>query len=257
MGGDSIYSDGTYTRLNPTLHAEDSAYKMSYIEKLLDKVEWNRSGVRILDVGGGAGVLGRLVCDWFVAHGYTVSASALDVAEEMIDVQKKNNPYISKAYVGNLEELGEEKFDLALMIDVIEHIENCEQFADRLNNYSSYIVYNIPTEINLADTLRNIAMRKRYYPLQTESLGHVHFFSANSAARFVARHHETTRTIFAEYALYVLTSPHPDYVNQRKRRIRRIELMISVAIQKLLPRFSPYLVQGSLFCLSKSKPIRI
>lgn len=253
MSRDTIYSDGTYTKLNPTLHAEDSVYKMSYVIKLLEKVEWNRSGVKILDIGGGAGELGKLVCDWFAANGYTVFMSALDVAEEMINVQKNNNPCIKKTYVGDIEKLGEEQFDLVLMIDVIEHIEDCEQFADRLNNYATYIIYNIPTEINLIDTLRDIAMCKRYYPLQTKSLGHVHFFSANSAARFVASHHKKIRTIFAEYTLYVLTSPHLSYVNQRKRFIRRIELMISVAIQKLLPRLAPHIVQGSLFCLAKSK----
>lgn len=255
MDNDSIYSDGTYAKFNPTLHVEDSAYKMSYIENLLKNIEWNQTAVSILDIGGGAGELGRMVCDWFVANGYTVSMSALDIANEMIDVQKINNPYIKETYVGNLELLGDKKFDLVLMIDVIEHIENCDQFADRLNNHSRYIVYNIPTEINLVDILRNIAMCKRYYSLQTESLGHVHFFSVNSAAKFVALHHELVKTIFSKYALYVLTSTHSDYVNQRRIRIRRIELIISVMIQKLLPSFAPYIIQGSLFCLSKSKPI--
>jgi len=254
MDRNTIYSDGTYLTLNPTLHVEDSEYKMSYIAKLLEKVEWNRPEVRILDIGGGAGELGKLVCDWFVVNGYTVYASGLDIAEEMINVQKKNNPYIIKSYVGNLEELGEDRFDLVLMIDVIEHIENCEQFADKLNNHTKYIIYNIPTEINLVDMMRNLAMRKRYYALQTASLGHVHFFSANSAAGFIARHHETVKSIFAEYALYVLTSPHQNYVNQRKRRIRKIELVVSVVIQKLIPGLAPYLVQGSMFFLSKSKP---
>lgn len=253
MDSNTIYSDGTYTKLNPTLHAEDSAYKMSYIAKLLGKVQWNHPEVKILDIGGGAGELGRLVCDWFIANGYTVCASVLDVAEEMISIQKQNNPYIKNSYIGDIETLGEEQFDLVLMVDVIEHIQNCEQVADKLNNYTTHIIYNIPTEINLVDTLRNIAMRKRYYPLQTESLGHVHFFSARSAAKFIERHHEKIISIFAEYALYVLTSPHPDYINQRKRRVRRIELMISAAIQKLLPRLAPYIVQGSLFCLAKSK----
>ena len=253
MVKDSVYNDGTYIKFNPTLHAEDSKYKMAYIAKLLERVDWDGSVINILDIGGGAGELGKYVCEWFVSNGCAVNASVLDVAEEMINIQKEHNPYIKKTYLGSLDELGEERFDLVLMIDVIEHIESCEQFAADLNNHASYIVYNIPIEINLVDILRNIAMNKRYYQAQTESLGQGHFFSIRSAVRFISRYHEPIGTLFSEYALYVLTSPHEDYVNQRKVQIRKIELMISVAIQKILPWLAPYLVQGSLFSLVKSK----
>ena len=253
MSSKNIYSDGTYSRLNPNLHAEDSAYKMHYLGRLFETIDWEQTPIKILDIGGGAGELGKLVCEWFATRGHSVSASVLDVAEELINTQIKNNPYISNTYVGDLDQLGENRFDLALMIDVIEHIENHEQFATKLNKYTTNIAYNIPTEINLFDLLRNFAMRKRYYPLQSESLGHVHFFSAISAARFVARHHEMVVSIHPEYALYVLTAPNKEYVNQPKRLHRKIELIISVALQKLMPWVAPHIIQGSMFCLAKSK----
>jgi len=228
---------------------------MSYVARLLENVEWNHSEINILDIGGGAGLLGKFVCEWFENRGYRVFAAALDLSEEMLEIQKRNNPYIKSIYHGDIVLLGEEVFDLVLMIDVIEHIENCEQFADNLNKYTEFIIYNIPVEINLVDTLRNIAMQKRYYKIQTESLGHIHFFSVQSAVRFIARHHEVLKTLFAGYASYFLFSPYPDYVNQRKRLIRKIELILSSFIEKVTPFLAPYCVQGSLFCLVKSKKV--
>jgi len=255
MNNDVIYTDGTYIASNPSLHAEDSEYKMSYVAQLLEKVEWNRKRINILDIGGGAGLLGKFVCDWFVSRGYTVCATALDLSGEMLEIQKRNNPHVKNTCIGDIAQLDKEMFDLVLMIDVIEHIENCEQFADNLNKYTEFIIYNIPVEINLVDTLRNIAMQKRYYKIQTESLGHIHFFSVQSAVRFIARHHEVLKTLFAGYASYFLFSPYPDYVNQRKRLIRKIELILSSFIEKVTPFLAPYCVQGSLFCLVKSKKV--
>jgi len=139
------------------------------------------------------------------------------------------------------------------MIDVIEHIENCNQFSDDLNKCAKFIIYNIPVEINLIDTLRNIAMRNRYYKTQTESLGHIHFFSANKAAEFVAQHHKVIKKIFAGYAMYYLFSSYPDYIHQRKNPARKIELVISALIQKIMPFFAPYCIQGSLFFLARTK----
>jgi len=253
MSSGIIYSDGTYISSNPSLHAEDSAYKMSYVVKLLEKVSLNRSQINILDIGGGAGLLGKFVCEWFVNRGYTVSAHALDLSEEMLELQKTNNPHIEKTFIGDIAQLGEEVFDLVLMIDVIEHIENCEQFAHNLNKYTKYIIYNIPIEINFFDSLRNIAMRNRYYQIQTESLGHIHFFSSQTAALFVKHHHKVIKKFFAGYASHFLLSSYPDYICQRKKLIRKIELIISDLLQKIMPFIARYCVQGSLFVLAQSK----
>jgi hypothetical protein len=226
---------------------------MYYLARLFETIDCKQAHIKILDVGGGAGILGMLVCEWFVARGHAVSASVLDISEQIVNTQKKNNPYITTCYIGELEQLGDNRFDLALMIDVIEHIESYEQFAAKLNKYAINIAYNIPIEINLFDVLRNFAMHKRYYQLQSESLGHLHFFSALSAARFIRRYHEMVVSIHPEYALHILTSSCQDYVNQRKRLYRKIELIISVALQKLVPWLAPYIIQGSVFYLAKSK----
>jgi len=253
MKNDNIYSDGTYIASNPSLHAEDSEFKMSYVAQLLEKVDWNRTRINILDIGGGAGILGKFVCEWFIKRGYTVSVHALDLSREMLEVQKKNNPYLEKISAGEITLLGEEFFDLILMIDVIEHIEDCHQFAADLNKYAHYIIYNIPIEINLMDVLRNIAMRNRHYQIQTESLGHIHFFSAKTATEFVDKHHKVVQKIFAGYAIYYLFSSYTNYVNQRKNLLRKIELVISAVIQKVIPFFAPYCIQGTLFFLARTK----
>ena len=92
---EDIYIGGIYVQNNPSLHEEDADHKFSRIRDLLDSCEFNNSPVRILDVGGGAGSLARLVCDYLVGQGYETSCDAYDRSEEMLAAQLRNNTYIN------------------------------------------------------------------------------------------------------------------------------------------------------------------
>ncbi|WP_165922990.1 class I SAM-dependent methyltransferase [Sulfurirhabdus autotrophica] len=253
MNPASIYSDGTYIEHNPSLHQEDSAYKMTYLESLLETIEWPKGLIRILDVGGGAGILGWLVCEWFHQHGYTVECWALDLSEEMLALQRAHNPYITETRLGGMEQLGNQDFDLALVIDVIEHVPEHHLFSEALNRRAKYILYNIPIEQNLFDVLRNLYMRGRYYALQTKSLGHVHFFTPGAAKAFVRVHHQLLGTRFSHFAMHLLTTDHPAYKIQLQHRLRYVELKLSAWIRRWLCSLAPWLVQGSLFILARRK----
>jgi SAM-dependent methyltransferase len=249
---DDRYASGTYLSQHPTLHEEDSVYKMRYLAELLCQVPW-QGHLRVLDIGGGAGTLSRLVCEWFVARGHAVSCWALDLSEAMLARQRANNPYIVQTRCGGLEQLAHETFDLVLLIDVIEHIGQHHDFAARVNAIGRHILYNVPVERNLCDWLRDKWMGGRYYPLQTASLGHVHFFTPRSAKSFVAKHHELCAVRVPHFARHALTTEHPSYDVQRRHRIRLAELKVSGWIRRFLPGLAPWLVQGSLFMLARAR----
>ncbi len=247
---DDIYNDGTYISQNPSLHEEDSEYKFVYIKTLLEEMRFAGEKISILDVGGGSGMLGLMVCEYFAGKGLNVAFTALDLSSDMLAIQKKQNPYITRTVNLPLESLRGERFDLALMIDVIEHIPEKDIAARQLNGLARYVIYNIPTEINLFDLLRNIYLKGNYYRQQTASLGHVHFFSKPSALDFIRSRHRLLKWTFPDYCSHVLTSPHGDYEVQRKNRLRFAELVVSRFIFKYCRFLAPYLVQGSVFCLA-------
>jgi SAM-dependent methyltransferase len=245
-----MYGDGTYLRLNPSLHEEDSDYKLTYIRELIRSLPFDRAKLRVLDIGGGTGIISRNVCRLLSEKGYVVECHALDLSPAAVAIQKINNPYITfgTCDVAEIEEIGH--YELTLLIDVIEHVPDREHFATRIDRISEHIIYNIPIERNLFDWLRNIYLRFEYYRSQTLTLGHVHFFSALDAKRFVANHHRFVRAIFSNYSMHLLGSDHPEYVKQRRNRLRRTELLISALIYKGLKPVAPFLIQGSMFILA-------
>lgn len=250
----SFYSDGSYIERHPTLHAEDSAYKMRYLAQLLDGVDpaaWPHR-VRVLDVGGGAGVLGRLVCEWFAARGHEVTCAAADLSPRMLELQRANNPYVHDVHLGSLAAMRAEPFDLTLLIDVIEHVPAHHDLARTVDAMTRFVLYNIPTELNLCDWLRHLCLRGRYYPAQRTSLGHVHFFSPAGARAFVRRHHTLLAVRVPAFARHVLDTDHPSYRVQRRHPLRRAELEASARLRRWLGSVAPWVVQGSLFMLART-----
>ncbi len=249
----NLYEDGTYLEVNPDLHEEDSDFKFSQIKPWLEKLSVEQAEIKVLDVGGGAGKLGRLVGEVLERSGYQPKFTALDLSQEMLDIQRSNNPYIVETCNEGLEKFENRRFDLTLMIDVIEHIPTKDLAAQKLNALSDYIIYNIPIEINAVDLLRNIYMKGRHYPLQTETLGHVHFFNFASAKKLLAKHHRVLASRFVPYCSHILKSDSPVYKELRTHRLRRIELLASDFVCSYLKPMSPWLVQGSVYSLTRSR----
>ena len=128
-----IYNDDSYIEKNPTLHTEDSKFKFQNIKRFLSSVQVKNNRIKILDIGGGAGMIGKLVLDYFLENGIVVTFHSLDLSTQMLKIQLKNNPQIKKIINCSINECSELDYDLVLMIDVIEHIEEKDDTAKILN----------------------------------------------------------------------------------------------------------------------------
>jgi hypothetical protein len=251
----NIYQDGTYLKNNPSLHEEDGEYKLNYICSLVNDLTFKDEVIRVLDVGGGAGIIASHVCKMLESKGHLVECYSYDLSEEMLKIQKANNSYLKLATseLDILREYGQ--FHLTLLIDVIEHIPDCSGFIEMVNRISNYAIYNIPIEKNLLDWLRNIYMSGEYYKLQTLTLGHIHFFSIYSAKKLIREHHRIKRLIIPDFSGHILQSSHFDYVSQRKNKLRHVELKVSRIIYKWAEWLSPWVIQGSVFILAEKKDV--
>lgn len=167
----NIYINGTYEKNNPTWDVEDSFWKAKQILKIM-----NKNGIRpksVCDVGCGAGeVLNQLYSQMptdvdFV--GYEISPQAFKLCQQR---KKKRLRFC----LGDF--LKEEKtfFDLLLVIDVVEHIEDYFSFLRKLRQKGEYKIFHIPLELSVQMVLRvSPLLRAR------RKVGHLHHFNKEIA----------------------------------------------------------------------------
>jgi len=67
--------------------------------------------------------------------------------------------------------LKNEKFDLLLMIDVFEHVEDCFGFIRKASAKATYKIYHIPLDITVYNILINNFKYMRYPG------GHIHYYT--------------------------------------------------------------------------------
>jgi SAM-dependent methyltransferase len=166
-----IYSSGDYLVKNPTWHVEDSPWKANNILKILNRNNINPQSV--CEVGCGAGeILKQLQsnlnqeCEFW---GYDISPQAFELAQ-----QRANE----KLHF-NLKDLLTEKdvfFDLILLIDLIEHLEDYFNFLRQLRAKSKYKLLHIPLDLSAQSILRKDRLMKARL-----SIGHIHYFTKETA----------------------------------------------------------------------------
>lgn len=167
---DGRYTSGEYLASNPTWHAENSAWKASQILGML-----HRHGLRpgaVCEVGCGVGEVLRELHDR-MSHrpsfvGYEISPQALALAASRSSERLEFR-------LGNVLE-DDEKFDLILLIDVIEHVEDYFSLLRGLRTRSRHTILHIPLELSVVSVLLDTPMT-----FSRDRLGHVHFFTRDMA----------------------------------------------------------------------------
>ncbi|TND09502.1 MAG: hypothetical protein FD123_1093 [Bacteroidetes bacterium] len=162
-----IYSSGEYLSNNPDWHEEGAPEKAANILKLILR---NGTNVRsVAEVGCGSGqILAELQKQLpasSVFHGYDISPDAYSICS------KKTNERLH-FFLEDLTGKKDAAFDLLLVIDVIEHIENYFEFLRKLKHQAPYFIFHIPLDLCTWTLFREemlIESKKR--------VGHIHNFS--------------------------------------------------------------------------------
>lgn len=164
----SIYSDGSYLQSNPGWHVEDSPWKAQQVMRMLEQHQIHPHTVA--EIGCGAGeILKQLslnLADSTFA-GFDTSADAISLARtrESDRVQFFNMDFRANP----------DHFDLLLVMDVVEHVEDCFGFLRSIREKAEYKIIHIPLDMSVSLLLRNRLMDVR------KSVGHIHYFSKNTA----------------------------------------------------------------------------
>jgi len=210
---EQLYLSGEYLRKNPSLHVEDSDWKAGIIAPFVDRFALihSRSPLKVLDVGGGAGVLLSMIVERLRREaGRPVTKYAIEFTPEMVEVQKSNNPDLEHVEQGSIEATSfrAKEFDLVLLIDVLEHLPNAETALREVRRIGRYAIVKIPLEdtlhFRLMNALRGGSLRRH----AIESVGHVQSFSIATYRKAI---HSVDGTIlderFTNIFRYLLASP--------------------------------------------------
>jgi hypothetical protein len=246
------YDNNNYGIINKDWHSSDSFYKFSKIYHELEAFirTFKKNEIIILDVGSGAGIIGKLFCEFFVSRGITVVFDTVEPNTKLVEVYKEKNSFFRRNFLS--WELIDTEYDLCLCFDVVEHIQDDTGFISKLADVSDFGFFNIPVEINLVDFLRSFYV-KNYYKMQEESLGHLHFYSFKTAKKILSEVSVELKTTFQPYSEIVLLVASHSHEKQLSSKLRWIELYISKWIHNFIPYIPRYIIQGSMYSAVRFK----
>ena len=164
MKNNSIYSNQKYLQNNPNWHVEDSPYKAELISKAI-----NRSKIKfknMVDIGCGAGMVLQILSEKYpdkFFHGIDISP---DVAKFWEKRNKTNLKFSAST---------EEFFDVALCLDVFEHVEDYLGFLRSIKPKAKFFIFNIPLDMNVVKLLSPGIRYAR------QNVGHLHYFNSFTA----------------------------------------------------------------------------
>lgn len=174
MNSEELYKQGGYLKLNPTWDVAHCPWKAKQVIRMLQK--HNIVPATICEVGCGSGeILNQLQQQSIhdcVFWGYEISPQAFDLCQTRI---KENLHFKLK----DILEEDEVFFDLILLMDVIEHIENYFDFLRKIKSKSHYKVLHIPLDLTVLGVLLNSQLKAR------NAVGHIHYFSKDIALQML------------------------------------------------------------------------
>ena len=196
------YTGGDYLADNPGWHVADSAWKAEQILAGLGPARVQT----VCEVGCGAGEVlvqlqRRLAAVRLV--GYDIAPAAIELAR----------PRATEALEFRLEDAvgSSEHFDLMLVIDVVEHVENPIGFLRALRPKADRTVLHVPLDLSAQAVLRpQRLMRARH------RVGHLHYFTRETALATIED--AGYRILSARFTAVALDRP----VQSRKARLARM-----------------------------------
>ncbi len=166
-----FYTEGGYLEKNPSWHEEDSPWKAKQVLKMLSLHPLEISTIAEIGCGAG-GILTSLAQSYrpdLRYVGYEISPQAHNLC-----LTKQNTPV--QFILGDLLEEESAVFDLLLVMDVFEHIDDYLGFLRKLRKKAQYHIFHIPLDLHVLSVARGTSLinsRQRY--------GHLHHFTKDTA----------------------------------------------------------------------------
>jgi len=186
-----MYRSDEYLSKHPDMFSLDSPWKADqawrYIEHAVLRL--NKPAISLLDAGGGAGEILRLVSRRISDRlGVKVIQYSLDLSPAILDMQRKANPHIFCSLNEDIAHtsLNDKEIDLTLLLDVLEHLTAPATALREVRRISHWALFKVPLEDNIYFNLLNLIHRGEFRCRLAQSLGHINIYNSLTLRRQVA-----------------------------------------------------------------------
>jgi 2-polyprenyl-3-methyl-5-hydroxy-6-metoxy-1,4-benzoquinol methylase len=163
----NIYTDGSYLAKNSSWHSEDSQWKAGEIDRLMKRSKLAPSSVA--DIGCGAG---QVILHLSKLNEGIKELKGFDISPQAIEMAKRAENDKVKFYQEDFAQNVSGFFDLILVIDVIEHLNDYSGFLLRIRPKGQHFIFHIPLDLSYRTLLKpHILLQQR------NDAGHIHYFS--------------------------------------------------------------------------------
>jgi SAM-dependent methyltransferase len=173
-GATDVYTSGEYFGLNPGWHDGDGAWKALQIARILERNNLHPNSV--CDVGCGTGRVLRELSRHLPGIprmvGFDIAAAPLGLGDgqgdgiELVAADARDSA---------------EHFDLLMMVDVFEHVEDYLGFLRTFRDRADTFVFHIPLDMSVQTVLRATPLLGA-----RREVGHLHYFSRETALATLA-----------------------------------------------------------------------
>lgn len=160
------YLNGEYLRKNPLWHADEAPWKVKYILQMIARHKL--APTTICDVGCGAGEVLRLVHEGL---GQRCRCCGYDLSPQALARSRRLSSDGLEFKLADIREEPDAHYDLMLLMDVVEHVEDCFGFLRDLKPKAEYKLIHLPLDLSVRNVLLGRLREFR------AAYGHLHYFT--------------------------------------------------------------------------------
>ena len=206
------YTSDDYHTKNPTWDSEDSPWKAAQVQRILSR---HAVPARTLaEVGCGAGgVLASLRTALPQAELY-----GFDIAPALPQFWDAHRQHRINFQLGDFLAINGRKYDVVLVLDVLEHLANPFDFLTRLRAHGEHFVIHFPLDLSSL----SVARESPLLYVRTK-VGHLHFFTKGLALTLLAE--SGYRVIDWTYTGAAFNAPQRTWRTRLVSGVRRLSVL--------------------------------
>lgn len=169
-----LYTSPDYIKNNPDWHVDASPWKASVMLQAI-----RRNNLRpqsVCEIGCGAGEILKILQAHLDA---SCAFRGYDIAPDAIELAKARENEFLHVFLGDVRDESDYVCDLILIIDTLEHFENCFELLRDIKPKSTYKIFQLPLDISVKSILGNKLPEYRH------ATGHLHFYSKDIALEMI------------------------------------------------------------------------
>src|SRR5262249_13765146 len=155
----------------PTWHVEESPFKTKYILQLL-----RRNSLSIHSVGEAGCGVGEVLRLLQLSMPPDTHFTGFDVSPQAHELSKSRANAHLRFTLADITQQPGVRFDLLLVLDVLEHLEDYFSFLRAVRPTARYKIFHFPLDLSVQAVIRGDGLLKR-----RRDHSHLHYFSKDTA----------------------------------------------------------------------------